>query len=159
MTVFQTAKSVLVVSPVVLVVISFVATPPLLRLQPPNIYPARLVLTVLAKDSVETLSESVETRVAASLTGTEVARVLPSKTIVGFAAVVALAEEGIAVNPARASRPIRTAEVVFLDSDMILELRTVAIGFPSMIRFFVARCNFRPMTLPSYAPTGCKYGV
>jgi hypothetical protein len=79
---------------------------------------------------VETLSESAETRVEASLTGTEIARVFPSKKIVGLAAVVALAEVGIAVRPARASKPVRMRAVVLFVSDIILELRTVAMGFP-----------------------------
>jgi hypothetical protein len=50
--------------------------------------------------------------------------------MVGFAAVEALAEVGIAVRPARESRPVRTTAVVLFVSDMILELRTVAMGFP-----------------------------
>jgi hypothetical protein len=128
--VFQTAKSVLVVSPVVVVVISFVAAPPAVRLQPPKVYPLRVVVTLLARDSVETLSESAETRVDDSEAGIDVAKVLPSKIMVGLAAVLALAEVGIAIRPAMASRPVRTTAVVFLDSDMILELRKVDIGFP-----------------------------
>ena len=94
-------------------------------------------MVVLARDSVESLRESDETRVEASLAGTELARVFPSKTIVGFAAVVALADCGNAIRPARARRPARTNAVVFLDSDMILDVRTVAMGFPSMINFLL----------------------
>jgi hypothetical protein len=113
--VFQTANKVLVVSLVVLVVIEFVvATPPRVRLQPPNVYPLRDVETLLASDSVESEREPVDTRVEASLAGTDVAKVFPSKTIVGLAAVVALADVGIAVSPAKASMPARTTEVVFL---------------------------------------------
>ena len=111
---------------------------------------------LLASDSVESLNESAETRVAVSVAGVVSPKVLVSKTIVGFAAVVALAEVGIAVRPARASRPVRTTAVVLLDSDIILELRTVAIGFPSMIRFLAAKSNFRPTTIASWAPTGCE---
>jgi hypothetical protein len=48
----------------------------------------------------------------------------------GLAAVLALAEVGMAIRPAMASRPVRTTAVVFLDSDMIFELRKVDIGFP-----------------------------
>ena len=106
------------------------AAPPAVRLQPPKVYPLRLVVTLLASDSVETLSESAERRVDDSDAGTDVAKVLPSKMIVGLAAVVALAEDGIAIRPAMASKPVRTTAVDFLDSDMILELRTVAMGFP-----------------------------
>jgi hypothetical protein len=151
--VFQTAKSVRVVSLVVVVVISFVEAPPRVRLQPPNVYPLRVVVTVRARDSVESLRES---RVAVSVAGTEVARVFPSNPIVGLAAVVALAEDGIAIKPAMASKPVRTTAVDFLDSDMILELRTVAMGFPSMIRYLVAKSNFRPTTTASWVPTGCE---
>ena len=124
-------------SPVVAVVISVTAAPPRLRLHPPKEYPTREVVVLLASDSVESLREPSETRVAVSDTGVELARVLPSKTIVGLAAVVALAEEGIAVRPARASRPVRTTAVVFLVSDITLELRTVDIRFPSIMRFML----------------------
>jgi hypothetical protein len=87
-------------------------------------------VTVRERDEVESLKESAETRVAVSVAGTELASVFPSKTMVGLAAVDALAEVGITVTPARASRPVRTTAVVFLNSDINLELRTVAIGFP-----------------------------
>jgi hypothetical protein len=106
-------------------------------------------VVLLASDSVESLSEPSETRVAVSVAGVELPKVLLSKTIVGLAAVVALAEDGIAIRPARASKPVRTTAVDFLDSDMILELRTVAMGFPSMIRYLVAKSNFRPTTTAS----------
>ena len=132
MVVFQTAKIVRVVSPVVAVVISFVAASPLLKLQPPKVYPLLVVLAVRDRDAVETLKESADTRVEASLTGTDVASVFPSKTIVGLAAVVAVADVGMATTPAIASSPARKTAVVFLESDMILEFRTVAIGFPSI---------------------------
>ena len=112
------------------VVISFVAAPPRIRLQPPKVYPLRVVVTLLARDSVETLKESADTRVDDSDAGTDAAKVLPSKIIVGLAAVLALAEVGMAISPAMASKPVRTTAVVFLDSDMILELRKVDIGFP-----------------------------
>jgi hypothetical protein len=155
--VFQTANRVLVVSVVVLVVIEFVvAAPPRVRLQPPNLYPLREVETLLASDSVERESESADTLVEVSVVGTDVARVLPSKTMVGRSAVEALTEVGTAVRPARANRPVRTRAVVFLDSDINLELRTVAIRFPSMLRFLVAKSNFRPTTIVSWVPTGCE---
>jgi hypothetical protein len=77
------------VSPVVAVVISFVAAPPRVRAQPPKVYPLRLLVVVLDSDSVESRRESAETLVAVSVAGTEVVKVLPSKTIVGLAAVVA----------------------------------------------------------------------
>jgi hypothetical protein len=144
------------VSPVVAVVISVVAAPPRVRLQPPKLYPALEVVVLLSRDSVESLREPSETRAAVSVAGVELPKVLLSKTIVGLAAVVALAEEGIAIRPAMASKPVRTTAVDFLDSDMILELRTVAMGFPSMIRYLVAKANFRPTTIASWVPTGCE---
>jgi hypothetical protein len=88
---------------------------------------------------VETLSESAETRVDASDAGTEVAKVLPSKIMLGLAAVEALADEGIAVSPAMARRPVRTIAVVLFDSDMILELRSVDMAFPSMVRLVLLK--------------------
>lgn len=90
-------------------------------------------MVLLASDSVESLSEPSETRVAVSVEGVELPRVLVSKTIVGLAAVEADAEEGIAIKPVRDKRPVRTTAVVFLDSEIIFELRTVGIEFPSMI--------------------------
>jgi hypothetical protein len=154
--VFQTAKSVLVVSTVVVVVISLVAAPPRVRLQPPKVYPLLFVATVLSRDAVETRRESAETRVDDSDAGTDVAKVFPSKTIVGLVAVVALAEDGVAVSPARASRPVRTTAIVCLGLCVILELRTVIMEFPSMIRYLVAKSNFRPTTTDSWVPTGCE---
>jgi hypothetical protein len=88
---------------------------------------------------VVTLSESAETRVDASDAGTEVAKVLPSKIMLGLAAVEALADEGIAVSPAMARRPVRTIAVVLFDSDMILELRSVDMAFPSMVRLVLLK--------------------
>jgi hypothetical protein len=133
--VFQTAKSVRVVSPVVAVVISVVAAAPRLRLQPPKLYPVLKVVVLLSRDAVDSLREPSETRVAVSVTGVELAKVLPSKTIVGFAAVVAVADVGIAISPAIVRRPVRTIAVVLFDSDMVLELRTVDMAFPSMALF------------------------
>jgi hypothetical protein len=89
-----------------------------------------VVVRVRERDAVESLREPSETRVAVSVAGTEVAKVFASKTIVGSAAVVALAEVGIAVRPARASRPVSTTAVVLFVSDIVLELRTVAMWFP-----------------------------
>lgn len=121
--VFQTAKIVRVVSPVVAVVISVVAAPPLVRLQPPKVYPLREVVAVLSRDEVDTRRESEVNRVEDSDAGTVEARVFPSKTIVGLVAGVALAEVGIAVIPARQSRAASTVAVVFLCSDLIIELK------------------------------------
>jgi hypothetical protein len=143
------------VSPVVAVVISFVtAAPPWVRLQPPKVYPLRVVTTVRDSDSVETLSESAETRVDASDAGTEVAKVLPSKMMLGLAAVVALADIGIAISPEIVSRPVRTIAVVLLDSDMVLELSTLGMAFPSMALFVLLKINSRPATRRTLVPTG-----
>ena len=76
-------------SPVVAVVISVVAGPPRVRAQPPKVYPLRALVVVLDNDSVLRLRESAETRVAASVAGTEAAKVLPSKMMVGVAASAA----------------------------------------------------------------------
>jgi hypothetical protein len=127
------------VSPVVVVVISLVAASPLVRLHPPKVYPARVVVVVLESDSVETRKESDEIRVEVSLAGTEVAKVLPSKTIVGLAAVVALADEEIAVRPAKARMPLRKIAVVLFEAEDAVELRTVAIVFPSIKRFIMLK--------------------
>ncbi len=132
---FQTAKIVRVMSPVVAVVISVVAAPPRVRLQPPKLYPALEVVVLLSRDAVDSLREPSETRPAVSVAGVELPKVLLSKTIVGFAAVVAVADVGIAINPARVSRPVRTMAVVLFVSGVILELRTVDMAFPSMARF------------------------
>jgi hypothetical protein len=80
--VFQTAKSVRVVSPVVAVVISVVAAAPRLRLQPPKLYPVLEVVVLLASDSLESLSESADARNAVSVAGVVSPKVLVSKTIV-----------------------------------------------------------------------------
>ena len=82
---------------------------------------------------METLSESEDTRVDASDAGTEVAKVFPSKTIVGLVAVVALAEEGIAIRLATAKSPVRTIEIVLCDWDITLEFITNDIRFPSLV--------------------------
>jgi hypothetical protein len=105
---------------------------------------------------VDTLSESEETRVDASVAGTEVAKVLPSKMMLGLAAVVALAEVGIAISPAIVRRPVRTIAVVLFDSYMVLELRTVDMAFPSMALFVLLKINSRPGTRMTLAPTGCE---
>jgi len=136
--VFHTANIVRVVSVDAVVVISFVAAPPRVRLQPPKLYPDRLVVAVLDNESVESLSESPD-RVEDSLGGTDVAKVLPSKTMVGLEAIEALADEGIAVSPAIARRPVKTMAVVLFVSDMALELRTVDMAFPSMVRFVLLK--------------------
>jgi len=82
---------------------------------------------------VETLRESEDTRVDASDAGTEVAKVFPSKTIVGLVAVVALAEEGIAIRLAIAKSPVRTIEMVLCDCDITLEFIAIDIRFPSLV--------------------------
>ena len=105
---------------------------------------------------METLSESAETRVDASDAGTEVAKVLPSKIMLGLAAVEALADVGIAISPAIVSRPVRTIAVVLFDSDMVLELRTVDMAFPSMALFVLLKINSRPGTRMTLVPTGCE---
>jgi hypothetical protein len=100
-----------VVSAVVVVVISFVAAPPRVSAQPPKVYPVLVVAEVLDSDSVETRKESEEIRVELSVAGTEVAKVLPSKTIVGLAAVEAVAEDGIAMRLAIAKSPAKAIEI------------------------------------------------
>ena len=77
-------------SPVVAVVIVVVAAaPPGVKLHPPKVYPVRVVEVVLARDAVEIDRESDEALVEASVAVTEVAKVLPSKMIVGVAASAA----------------------------------------------------------------------
>ena len=88
---------------------------------------------------MESLSEPSDTRVEASEAGTDVAKVLPSKMMLGLAAVVALADVGIAISPAIVRRPVRTIAVVLFDSDMVLELRTVDMAFPSMVRLVLLK--------------------
>jgi hypothetical protein len=90
------------------------------------------------------------------VTGVELAKVLPSKTIVGFAAVVAVADVGIAISPAIVRRPVRTIAVFLFDSDMVLELRAVDMAFPSMALFVLLKNNSRPATRRTLVPTGCE---
>jgi hypothetical protein len=94
--------------------------------------------------------------VEASEAGTDVAKVLPSKMMLGLAAVVALADVGIAISPAIVRRPVRTIAVVLFDSYMVLELRTVDMTFPSMSLFVLLTINSRPGTRMTLAPTGCE---
>ena len=105
---------------------------------------------------MESLSEPSDTRVEASEAGTDVAKVLPSKMMLGLAAVVALADVGIAISPAIVRRPVRTIAVVLFDSYMVLELRTVDMTFPSMSLFVLLTINSRPGTRMTLAPTGCE---
>ena len=105
---------------------------------------------------MESLSEPSDTRVDASDAGTEVAKVLPSKIMLGLAAVEALADVGIAIIPAIVSRPVRTIAVVLFDSDMLLEPRTVDMAFPSMAFFVLLKINSRPATRRTLVPTGCE---
>jgi hypothetical protein len=85
---------------------------------------------------VESRRESTETLVAASDAGTEFARVFPSKIIVGFAAVVALADVEDATIDAIAKRPTRVVaidlcvRVISLDS-MVIDI----LVSPSMKHF------------------------
>ena len=123
------------VSEVVAVVISVVAAPPRVSAQPPKVYPALVVAEVLASDSVETRRESEEIRVELSVGGTEVAKVLPSKTIVGLGAVDAYAEEGLATRPESANRPVRTIAIALFDPDMDFEFISADIpAFPLVRR-------------------------
>jgi hypothetical protein len=107
------------VSPVVVVVISVAAASPRTKLQPPNVYPLRVVTAVRARDSVESLRESAETRVAVSVAGTGVARVFPSKTIVGLAAVVAKAGVPKPKTPEMAREMIAAIATGFPVSDCV----------------------------------------
>jgi hypothetical protein len=120
-------------------VISVVAASPLTRLHPPKVYPVRVVVVVLDRDSVETRKESDEIRVEVSVAGTEVAKVLPSKTIVGLAAVVALADEEIDVRPASARMPLSKIAVVLFDAEIAAELRTADMAFPSTKQFMMLK--------------------
>ena len=115
MVVFQTAKMVRVVSAVVEVVISAVAAPPRVRLQPPKVYPDRVVVVVLDNEPVDTWNESEGVRLACSVAGTDVAKVFPSKTMVGEVAEVALADKGMVVSPVMASNPVAKRATTFLD--------------------------------------------
>jgi hypothetical protein len=125
--VFQTANRERVVSAVVVVVISFVAAPPRVSAQPPKVYPVLVVAEVLDSDSVETRKESEEIRVELSVAGTEVAKVLPSKTIVGLAAVEAVAEDGIAIRLATVKIPARTIEIGLCNPDIALKFMVLNI--------------------------------
>jgi hypothetical protein len=70
-------------------------------------------------------------RFEVSVAGTGVPRVLPSKTIVGSAAVEAYAGEGIATRPVRANRPVRTIEIALFEPDMDFEFASADIlGLP-----------------------------
>ena len=80
-----------------------------------------MVDRVLANDSVLTRRESVVMRAEVSVEGTGVPNVLPSKTIVGLAAVEAYAEEGTATRPASANRVVRAIEIALFDPDMDFE--------------------------------------
>ena len=88
---FQTANRVRVVSAVVAVVITLVAAPPRVSAQPPKVYPARVVDTVLASDAVDKVTAPAGWRGAVSVAGKEAARVLPSKIMVGASGVLARA--------------------------------------------------------------------
>ena len=95
---------------------------------------------------METLSESDETRVDASEAGAAVAKVLPSKLMVGLAAVAAIADVGIAIRLAITKRPVRTIEIVLCDCDINREFKTVDIRFPSWVHWLLLQINSRPRT-------------
>ena len=73
-------------SELVAVVMVVVAGPPGVKLQPPNVYPARVVVEVLARDAVERVKDPGGTRLAVSVTGREEERVFPLKMMVGVSA-------------------------------------------------------------------------
>jgi hypothetical protein len=73
-----------------------------------------------------------------------------------LAAVVALADVGIAISPAMARTPVRTIAVVLFVSDVIFEFRTLDMAFPINGAFITSRVNFRPATRRTLVPTGCE---
>jgi hypothetical protein len=87
--VFQTAKRVLVVSALVDVVSVFVTGPPAVKLQPPKVYPIRVVVAVLESEAVDKVKAPAGSRFAVTVAGREEERVFPSKIMVGVSAVVA----------------------------------------------------------------------
>ena len=102
---------------------------------------------------MDTRKESDEIRVELSVAGTEVAKVLPSKTIVGFAAVVALADEGIAVRPTMVSKPVIKTATTFLKPNAAGTESTDDIGFP--LKALLANyLKSRPLTIKSRVTTG-----
>ena len=114
-----------------------------------------MVIAFLESESVDTRKESDEIRVELSVAGTEVAKVLPSKTIVGFAAVVALAEEGIAMGPTMVSKPVINTATTFLKPNVAGTEITDDIGFP-LKALFANYLKPRPLTIQSLVPTGCE---
>ena len=104
---------------------------------------------------METLSESDETRVDVSDAVAAVAKALPSKTMVGLAAVAALADEGIAIRLAITKSPVRTIEIALRDADIALEFKTVDIRLPSLVHLFLLDVNSKPRTFHRYLATGC----
>jgi hypothetical protein len=83
------------------------------------VYTLLVVAAVLASDSVKTRRESEEIRVELSVAGTEVARVFPSKTIVGLAAVAAVAGAPKPNTPEIAREMITAIAAGFLVSDCV----------------------------------------
>jgi hypothetical protein len=116
------------------------------------------VVAVLAKDSVETRKESEETRVELSVAGTDVAKVLPSKTIVGFAAVVALAEEGSSVRAEIVSKLVINRPIAFFALDAVAAFITDDMVFPSKV-LLANEFNSKPLTTLKQVPTGCEKPV
>jgi hypothetical protein len=106
-----------VVSEVVVVVISLVAAPPRVSAQPPKVYPARVVDRVLASDSVETRRESVVMRSEVPVARTVVAKVFPSKIMVGFCGVSARAGAPKPSTPEIAREMMTAIAAGFLVSD------------------------------------------
>ena len=107
------------VSEVVAVVISLVAAPPRVNAQPPKVYPVLVVAAVLSSDPVETRRESEEIRVELSVAGTEIARVFPSKIMVGLSAVVARAGAPKPNTPEMAREMMTAIAEGFLVSDCV----------------------------------------
>jgi hypothetical protein len=108
--VFQTANKVLLVSKLVAVVTAVTAGPPAVSDQPPKLYPVRVVETTWVRASVVRVSESAGALVDVPLAGTELAKTLPLKTMVGFVGVDAKAGAPKLKMPVRARD--KTAETV-----------------------------------------------
>jgi hypothetical protein len=92
---------------------SVIAAPPRVRLQPPNVYPAREVVATLDKGPAEaTPRESISNLGVTSSLGEVAARELPSNTIVGFVDVFAQ-DGGASRPPVRIRLSARAAAALF----------------------------------------------
>ena len=69
---------------------------------------------------------------------------LPSKTIVGLVAVVALADEEIDVRPAKARRVLSETAVILLDTEDPAEIRKVDMVIPSIERCIMLKLTLDP---------------